>query len=132
MPRQESGCVVYVVDADPAVRHATIRLLVAAGLDAKPCDSIDALPRDRTTDGPACIVLDISGPGRETGRIKARLLGVVKHIPVIAVSAWDDARTRSVARDVGAQAFFRKPVDGAALVDSIAWATHAEGFGSPH
>ena len=34
----------------------------------------------------------------------------------------DDAETRERARKLGAAAFFRKPVDGQALIDSIHWA----------
>ncbi len=41
----------------------------------------------------------------------------------------DDAEIRRVARELGAQAFFRKPVDAAALLDSIDWVTRAEGQG---
>ena len=41
----------------------------------------------------------------------------------------DDAEIRRVARELGAQAFFRKPVDAAALLDSIDWVTRAEGPG---
>jgi CheY-like chemotaxis protein len=43
-------------------------------------------------------------------------------IPVIAVSAHDDAKTRERAREPGAAAFFRKPVAGEALIDAINWA----------
>jgi FixJ family two-component response regulator len=34
-----------------------------------------------------------------------------------------------MARKLGAQAFFRKPVDAAALLDSIDWVTRAEAPG---
>ena len=47
-------------------------------------------------------------------------------IPVIALSVRDDAEIRRVARKLGAQAFFRKPVDAAALLDAIDWVTRAE------
>ena len=43
-------------------------------------------------------------------------------IPVIAVSALDDAETRERTWKLGAAAFFRKPVDGRALIDVIHWA----------
>jgi DNA-binding response OmpR family regulator len=48
-------------------------------------------------------------------------------VPVIALSARDDPETRRIARELGAEAFFRKPVDAAALLDSIDWVTRAEG-----
>jgi FixJ family two-component response regulator len=44
-------------------------------------------------------------------------------IPVIAVSAFEGPETRGRTRDVGATAFFRRPVDGQALTDAVRWAT---------
>ena len=42
-------------------------------------------------------------------------------IPVIVVSAFDDAPPRDLARESGAVAFFRKPVDDQTLPDEILW-----------
>jgi FixJ family two-component response regulator len=53
-------------------------------------------------------------------------------IPVITVSAFDDAGTRERARKLGAVAFFRKPVDGQALIDAIHWATGVTKYNSTH
>jgi len=50
-------------------------------------------------------------------------------LPIIALSASDDPRTRRMARELGAQAFFRKPVDASALLDSIDWVTRSD---KPH
>ena len=43
-------------------------------------------------------------------------------IPVIGIYAFDDANTRERARALRATAFFRKPVDGQALIDATHWA----------
>jgi FixJ family two-component response regulator len=43
-------------------------------------------------------------------------------LPLIALSAADDASAQRTADELGARAFFRKPVDAAALIDSIDWA----------
>jgi DNA-binding response OmpR family regulator len=48
------------------------------------------------------------------------------HLPVIALSARDDPQARRTARELGARAFFRKPVDAAALLDSINWVTRRD------
>jgi len=42
-------------------------------------------------------------------------------IPVIVISASDDAQVREQARELGAVAFFRKPIDDQALLDAISW-----------
>jgi CheY-like chemotaxis protein len=41
---------------------------------------------------------------------------------VIFVTAYDTEENRAEAKNVGAAAFFRKPVDGQALLDAVAWA----------
>jgi hypothetical protein len=39
----------------------------------------------------------------------------------------DDDPTRREARQLGAKFFFRKPVDGQALIEAIEWAVSADG-----
>jgi CheY-like chemotaxis protein len=46
---------------------------------------------------------------------------------VIFVTAYDNAQNRAAAKRVGAVGHFRKPVDGEALLDAIAWAVDAPG-----
>jgi len=46
---------------------------------------------------------------------------------IIAISALDDVPTKELARELGAVAFFQKPVDGQALIDSIGWAMRGKG-----
>jgi FixJ family two-component response regulator len=41
---------------------------------------------------------------------------------VIFITAYDTTANRQAAHRAGAAAFFRKPVDGEALIDAITWA----------
>ena len=43
------------------------------------------------------------------------------HLPIIVVASDDDTETKRNAEKMKAIAFFRKPVDGAALLDTINW-----------
>jgi FixJ family two-component response regulator len=70
----------------------------------------------------ACIVVDIQMPGLTGFDLQEELLAKKIRVPTIVISAMDDAETRERARKLGAAAFFRKPVDGQALIDSIHWA----------
>jgi FixJ family two-component response regulator len=47
--------------------------------------------------------------------------------PVIFITAYDTKTNRQAARRAGAAAFFRKPVDGEALLDAIVWAVEKNG-----
>lgn len=70
----------------------------------------------------ACLVLDARMPGLGGAGLMAELASKGIAMPVIVVTADEDPETRRRARRLGAVAFFRKPVDGPALLDAIAWA----------
>ena len=98
----------------------------SAGLESRPCDSLETFLGQTPGAHAACALLDISGPRPHDRLLRSRLRAMAAAIPVIALSVRDDAEIRRVARELGAQAFFRKPVDAAALLDSIDWVTRAE------
>jgi FixJ family two-component response regulator len=115
--------VVYVIDDDESVRRALQRLLRSAGFDVKAFSSGEEFLQSGNVDERACVVLDIRMPGLTGFDLQEKLTSKGIRIPVITVSAFDDAETRERARRLGAVAFFRKPVDGQALIDAIHWAT---------
>ena len=113
---------IYVIDDDASVRKAFGRLLRSAKLDAETFSSAEEFlsrPRQREN---ACIIIDIRMPGLTGFDLLERLVTEGIRIPVIAVSADDDAETREHAKELGAVSFFRKPVDDQALLDAIWWA----------
>jgi FixJ family two-component response regulator len=68
-----------------------------------------------------CIILDLHMTGMSGFDVLRNLSLREKKVPVIVVSAFDDAQNRERARECGARAFFRKPVDDQALIDTINW-----------
>jgi FixJ family two-component response regulator len=54
------------------------------------------------------------------------------HLPIIVVTADDDPVPRLKAQKMGAVGFFRKPVDGRALLDAINWALRSDNAGENH
>ena len=60
-------------------------------------------------------------PGLTGFELEEKLASKGIRIPVIAISAFDDAETCEWARQLGTTAFFRGPVDGQALIDAILW-----------
>ena len=113
---------VYLIDDDESVRRALQRLLRSAGLDVKAFASAEEFLQSGNLSQGACIVLDIQMRGLTGFDLQEKLASKDIRIPTIAVSARDDAETRERARKLGAAAFFRKPVDGQALIDAIHWA----------
>jgi FixJ family two-component response regulator len=113
---------VYLIDDDESVRRALQRLLRSAGLDVRAFASAEEFLESGVLSQSACIVVDIQMRGLTGFDLQEQLAAKDIRIPTIAVSALDDAETRERARKLGAAAFFRKPVDGQALIDAIHWA----------
>jgi len=114
--------IVYVIDDDESVRRALARLLRSADLDAETFSSADEFlksPKQKTN---SCILIDIRMPGSSGFDLQQKLTACDIQIPVIVISASDDAQIRERARELGAVSFFRKPVDDQALLDAISWA----------
>jgi len=123
MPLTQQECIkIHIVDDEDSIRRALGRLMRSAGLDfetyATGEEFLSRLPiADR-----GCLVVDIRMPGLTGHDVMARLSEHGGNIPIIALSAQDDVATRERARELGAVAFFRKPVDDQALLDAIRWA----------
>jgi FixJ family two-component response regulator len=118
---------VYVIDDDASVRKAIGRLLRSADLDVETFSSGEEFLRNPRQGRNACLVIDIRMPGLTGFDLQQRLLSEGIQIPVIVISASDDVQVREHARELGAQVFFRKPVDDQALLDAIWWAIGGNG-----
>jgi FixJ family two-component response regulator len=119
-------CVVFIVDDDDLVTRALARVIRAGGLIPKVYVSPDRFLEEIESETPACILLDITMPKISGLQVQAQLEARGISIPVIAVSARDDAETRRRARELDAKCFFRKPVDDQALLDAIAWVSRSQ------
>jgi FixJ family two-component response regulator len=118
---------VYVIDDDESVRRAIGRLLRSVDLDVETFSSAEEFLRNPKQGQSACILIDIRMPGLTGFDLQRRLLSEGIQIPVIVISASDDVQIREHARELGAQFFFRKPVDDQALLDAIWWAIEGKG-----
>ena len=113
---------IYVIDDDASVRKAFGRLLRSANLDAETFSSADEFLNSPKQKENSCIVIDIRMPGSTGFDLQQKLAAYDIRIPIIVISASDDALIREHARELGAKSFFRKPVDDQALLDAIWWA----------
>jgi FixJ family two-component response regulator len=112
---------VFLVDYDQSARNGLARLLRTAGHDVRECASADEFLDALEPEMSGCVVLDLRMPGPSGEELQAALESRSAHLPIIVVTARDDAETRSKAKAMNAVAFFRKPVDGRALLDAVAW-----------
>jgi FixJ family two-component response regulator len=112
---------VCIVDSDASVRDGLSRVVESAGYEVRRFASVEAFVGGTQALGAACAVVDLTDAASGTPAIRARLMVVASLVPMIVLSTRDGAQTVLAAREFGARAFFRKPVDAAALVDSIGW-----------
>jgi FixJ family two-component response regulator len=112
---------VFIVDDDPSARSGLTRLLRTAGHDvrnfATANEFLDSLDPEMT----GCLVLDIRMPGLSVEELQAKLEARGTHLPIIVITGDDDPEARRKAQNIKAVGFFRKPVDGTALLDAIKW-----------
>jgi FixJ family two-component response regulator len=78
-------------------------------------------------DANACVISDIQMPGISGLDLPGLLARAGHHLPVIFVTAHDTPEIRGRAQSAGAAAYFRKPVDDQALLDTVAWVIGGRG-----
>jgi FixJ family two-component response regulator len=117
MPK--SGPMISIVDDDRSVRRALRRLIGSAGYIvetfASGAEFLRSMPSTRT----ACLVLDIYLEGMTGFELQEQLAANRVAIPIIFMTAHDDAATRERIRRSGAAGYLGKPFDGQALLDAI-------------
>ena len=115
---------VLVVDDDPSPRDGLLRLLNAAGYDARGFESAEEMLRtiDRESGFIGCIILDSRLRGFSGVDLHRELMARGLTAPVIVLTADAGPGPTRMARDLEAAGFFCKPVDGPALLDAIEWA----------
>jgi FixJ family two-component response regulator len=119
---------IFVVDDDQSARTGLSRLLRAAGHEVRAFASANEFLDALDPDALGCIVLDVRMPGMSGNELQAELQARNTKLPIIVVTADDDPETRLNAQNMNAAAFFRKPVDGTALLDAIRWALGRDNF----
>jgi FixJ family two-component response regulator len=122
------GTLVSIVDDDASVLRALRRMVESAGFTVETFVSGQELLRHGILARPACIVIDVHLGDMNGFQLHRRLVADGHTIPVIFVTAHDDAATEACAERAGCVAYLPKPVDGEVLLGAI---RRAVGGGPP-
>lgn len=117
---------IYIIDDDDSVRTALERLLISAGIRAKTFAGAREFLKAGVPAENACVITDVKMHGMTGLELHRKLAAEGAHVSFIFVTAYDTPEARREAREAGAIAYFRKPVDDQALIDAIQWATSRE------
>ena len=110
---------ISVVDDDRSVRRALRRLIQSAGYLVETFASGPEFLRSTPSPRTACLVLDIYLEGMTGFELQEQLAANRVAIPIIFMTAHDDAATRERIRRSGAAGYLGKPFDGQTLLDAI-------------
>ena len=110
------------MDDDESVCRAIQRLVRSLGMNADTftsgqdlLDLVEAMPSFH----PDCIVLDVQMPGLNGLEVQERLTQGGSRLPIIFITAHDDAGLREQALAAGALAFLRKPFNDELFIKTL-------------
>jgi len=110
---------ITIVDDDASVARALRRLILSAGYlvetFASAREFLESMPSTRT----ACLVLDIYLEGMNGFELQEQMAADRLAIPIIFMTAHDDAATRERIKRAGMAGYLVKPFDGQVLLDAI-------------
>jgi two-component system, LuxR family, response regulator FixJ len=119
--------VIYVIDDEPSILKAFQRLLRSENLPVSGFSSSEEFLKELSVKEGDCLILDLVMPEMNGFSLMEELRLRNISMPIIVVTAHDSPEGRERAKQLGAKAFFRKPVDAQALVDSVNWAMKKNG-----
>jgi len=112
--------IVHVVDDDAAFRRAIGRALTTAGHTARLYASAPEYLAAESSEGPACVLLDLRMPGEDGLDLQTSLACREDAHPVIFLSGHGDIPSTVRAMRAGALDFLTKPVTTLVLLEAIA------------
>jgi FixJ family two-component response regulator len=110
---------VAIVDDDRSSQSALKDLMESAGLSARCFGSAEEFLESDQPNQTACLVADIRMPGMSGLQLQARLRAEGSRIPLIFITAHDDAQVRTQAMKAGAVEVLSKPFDDEVLLAKV-------------
>jgi FixJ family two-component response regulator len=117
--KPRSTSTVFVIDDDVEVRMSIQSLLKVAGLRSETFGTAEEFLRNTVTDGPSCLVLDVSLPGVDGLELQRKLADAGVLIPIIFITGYGDIPMTVKAIKSGAVEFLTKPFVDEDLLNAI-------------
>jgi FixJ family two-component response regulator len=115
----EQGRTIAVIDDDLRVLESLVNLLASFGYNAESYTSAEQFLTSGTLSRTSCIISDVEMRQMSGLDLLQYLKSGNCTVPVIIITGKPSARSETFYLERGAVGFFRKPVDGDALVELI-------------
>jgi FixJ family two-component response regulator len=110
---------VFVIDDDASMRESIQGLLKSVGLRSETFGTAEEFLRRKPSEGPSCLVLDVSLPGVSGLDFQHQLANAGIQIPIIFVTGHGDIPMTVKAMKSGAVEFLTKPFEDQDLLNAI-------------
>jgi FixJ family two-component response regulator len=115
----QSRPTVFVIDDDVNVRASIQGLLKTVGVRSESFETAEEFLRNKQSDGPSCLVLDVSLPGVDGLELQRKLADAGVRTPIIFITGHGDIPMTVKAMKSGAVEFLTKPFDDENLLNAI-------------
>jgi FixJ family two-component response regulator len=110
---------VVVIEDDPASLKSLARVLRAGGYDCALCSSAEEFLSSPPPSSPIGLLLEVHLGGLSGLDLQRRLRDEGSTLPVIIITAHDDARGREEAERNGCAAYLRKPCEAETILAAL-------------
>ena len=110
---------IAVIDDDPRVLESLVNLFASYGYKAESYLSAEQFLSSGGLSRSSCIIADVHMPHLSGLGLLQHVKNTNTSVPVIIITGKPSENTEAFYLERGAIGFFRKPVDGEALVDLI-------------
>jgi len=100
-------------------------LFKSVKMDVQTFEDAEVFLKTNFHDENICIICDMKMKGISGLELQKQINSKGKRVPIIFLTAFDSNEIRKQAKQAGAIAYLRKPVDDQALIDTIHWALNS-------
>ena len=109
----------HIVDDEKSIRRALVILAKSVNFESNAYSSAVEFLNTAAICEKDCLILDIHMPEMNGFDLLKELFSSGKKLNVIILTAHDNSANRELAQKYGVKAFFKKPIDSQALIDTI-------------
>jgi two-component system response regulator FixJ len=129
MPADKRSKLIAIIDDNELMQDSLCDLIESGGLEAQCFGSAKAFLESDLHPTIACLIVDIRMPKMSGLELQGRLKQEESNLPIIFITAFDDAEVRAQAMREGAVEFLAKPFNHQLLLKLLRDTINGEPFG---